>query len=73
MGMRYLSATELAKLTKCERQLYLDSLYGESTELTINYISRGNLEHEEFRKRITDKRENWIIRLIRWLLKLFIR
>lgn len=71
--MRYVSATELAKLAKCERQLYFDSQYGESTELTINYIKRGNLEHEEFRNRITGQRDNWFIRLIRWLVKLFFR
>ncbi|WP_371361832.1 hypothetical protein [Sporomusa rhizae] len=71
--MRYVSATELAKLAKCERQLYLDSQYGESTELTAKYIKQGNLKHEEFRRLITGRREIWFIRFIRWLWKLLFR
>ncbi|WP_371381271.1 hypothetical protein [Sporomusa aerivorans] len=71
--MRYVSATELAKLAKCERQLYLNSLYGEKTGLTERYIKRGNLEHEAFRRLLTGKSDNWFIKFVRWLLKLFFR
>lgn len=71
--MRHVSATELAKLAKCERQLYFDSQYGENTELTKRYIKLGNMEHEKFRRRLTGKRDNWFIRLIRWLLRLLFR
>lgn len=71
--MQHVSATELAKLAKCERQLYLNTQYGESTELTGKYIERGNYEHEQFRRMITGKKENWLIRFFRWLLRLFIR
>lgn len=71
--MRHVSATDLAKLAKCERQLYLNVLYGENTELTQNFIERGNHEHEQFRFMITGKRGNWLIRLMRWLFRLFTR
>lgn len=71
--MRHVSATELAKLAKCERQLYLATQYGEDTELTAEYIKRGNQEHVQFRRRITGKKGNWLVRFMRWLLRLFIR
>jgi hypothetical protein len=71
--MRYISATELAKIAKCERQLYLDTLYGENTKLTAKFIKKGNREHEQFKRLITGKRPNWMIRFLRWLLRLFIR
>lgn len=71
--MRHVSATELAKLAKCERQLYFDVLYGENTVLTTKYIQRGNQEHAKFRSRLTGKRRNWFMRWLRWLLRLFIR
>lgn len=71
--MRYVSATELSKLAKCERQLYLDSQYGENTELTAKYIKRGNHEHEQFKRIITGQNGNWFIRFIRWLLRLIFR
>jgi hypothetical protein len=56
--MRMVSATELAKMGKCERQIYLDAKYGESTELTASYIEKGNRDHEKFQRTITgqDKR-----------------
>lgn len=56
--MRQVSATELAKMGKCERQVYLDHHHGEDTSLTAKYIERGNDEHEEFNRRLSgqDKR-----------------
>lgn len=71
--MYYVTATELAKLAKCERQLFLETKYGESTELTARYIERGNHEHMQFRHMITGKKGNWLIRFMRWLLRLLIR
>jgi hypothetical protein len=71
--MDHVSATELAKLAKCERQLYLDARYGDNTELTARYIKRGNEEHEQFRLIITGKRRGWLRRFMRWLLHLFFR
>lgn len=73
MLMYHVSATELAKLAKCERQLYLDAQYGENTELTARYIKRGNTEHEQFRLAITGKNRGWLSRFMRWLLRLFFR
>lgn len=73
MPMHHVSATQLAKLAKCERQLYLDSQYGESTELTAHYIKRGNEEHEQFRRTVTGQNDYWLIRLIRWIIRLFKR
>jgi hypothetical protein len=40
--MRQASATELAKMGKCERQVYLDHHHGEDTSLTATFIKRGN-------------------------------
>lgn len=56
--MRQVSATELAKMGKCERQVYLDYHYGEDKSLTAAYIQKGNHEHEEFNRRLSgqDKR-----------------
>ncbi len=71
--MRYVSATQLAKLAKCERQLYLESQYGECTQLTDKYIKRGNDEHERFRQRLSSAKGNWLIRLVRWLLRLLFK
>jgi hypothetical protein len=56
--MRQASATELAKMGKCERQVYLDHHHGEDTSLTANFIKRGNQEHEQFNRQLSgrDKR-----------------
>jgi hypothetical protein len=53
--MRQVSATELAKMGKCERQVYLDYHYGEDTSLTAEFIKRGNHEHEEFNRQLSGK------------------
>lgn len=53
--MRQVSATELAKMGKCERQVYLDHQHGENTSLTEKFIKRGNQEHEEFNRRLSGK------------------
>lgn len=53
--MRQVSATELAKMGKCERQVYLDHQHGEDTSLTEKFIKRGNQEHEEFNRRLSGK------------------
>ena len=53
--MRYISATQLAKLGKCERQIYLDNKYGEDKSLVRQDIKRGDKEHEEFRLHLTGK------------------
>jgi hypothetical protein len=56
--MRQVSATELAKMGKCERQVYLDHHHGEDTSLTAEFIKRGNHEHEQFNRQLSgrDKR-----------------
>ena len=51
--MRQVSATELAKLGKCERQAYFDYHYGEDKSLTAAYITRGNREHEKFNHQLS--------------------
>jgi hypothetical protein len=76
--MRQISATELAKLGKCERQLYFDSCYGEDTTLTAKYIHRGNDEHEKFNQRLSGQDNRGFIRTIlviigHWIAKLFRR
>ncbi|AIF51643.1 CFI-box-CTERM domain-containing protein [Pelosinus sp. UFO1] len=53
--MRQVSATELAKMGKCERQVYLDHHYGEDTSLTATYIEKGNYEHEKFNRQLSGK------------------
>ena len=53
--MRQVSATELAKMGKCERQVYLDHRHGEDTSLTAAYIEKGNHEHEKFNRQISGK------------------
>lgn len=53
--MRQVSATELAKMGKCERQVYLDYHHGEDTSLTATYIKRGNHEHEQFNRQLSVK------------------
>lgn len=53
--MRQVSATELAKMGKCERQVYLDYHRGEDTSLTAEFIKRGNREHEQFNRRLSGK------------------
>lgn len=76
--MRQISATELAKLGKCERQVYLDCRYGEDTALTAKYIHKGNAEHEQFNRRLSGRDNQGFIRTIlvtigRWIAKLFRR
>lgn len=51
--MRKVSATELAKLGKCERQAYLDHKLGADHTLTKDYIKKGNAEHIAFSRRIS--------------------
>ncbi|GBG56223.1 hypothetical protein SPFL3102_03777 [Sporomusaceae bacterium FL31] len=51
--MRTVSATELAKLGKCEQQTYLDHKLGADHSLTAEYIKRGNDEHQAFSRRIS--------------------
>lgn len=51
--MRTVSATEIAKLGKCERQTYLDHKLEADHSLTAEYIKRGNAEHQAFRRRIS--------------------
>lgn len=53
--MRQASATELAKMGKCERQVYLDHHHDEDTSLTATFIKRGNHEHEEFNRQLSGK------------------
>jgi hypothetical protein len=53
--MRQISATELAKMGKCDRQVYLDHHHGEDTSLTATYIKRGNQEHEQFNRQLSGK------------------
>ena len=53
--MRQVSATELAKMGKCERQAYLDYHHGQDTSLTATYIEKGNYEHEQFNRRLSGK------------------
>lgn len=77
--MRQVSATELAKLGKCERQMYLDYHYGEDHTLTANFIQRGNAEHDEFNRRLSGQATHGLIatillgivslgkRLFRWI------
>lgn len=71
MTQKFISATELAKLGKCEQQLYFDVRYGQNTALTANYIEKGNREHLRFhRTLIAGQKANWLIIVIRWLLRL---
>lgn len=51
--MRQVSATELAKLGKCERQAYFDYHCGEDQSLTAEYIKRGNTEHKKFNQQLS--------------------
>jgi len=53
--MHQVSATELAKMGKCERQVYLDHHHGEDTSLTAKFIKRGNYEHEQFNRQLSGK------------------
>ena len=53
--MRQVSATDLAKMGKCEYQAYLDYHHGQDTSLTAEYIERGNYEHEQFNRRLSGK------------------
>jgi hypothetical protein len=53
--MRQASVTELAKMGKCERQVYLDHHHGEDTSLTAKFIKRGNQEHEQFNRQLSGK------------------
>ncbi len=74
--MRQVSATELAKLGKCERQLYWDYHFGEDLSLSEQSIKRGNDEHEEFNRRLSgQKKGSWIVVVIRiiwrWIVKLW--
>ncbi|SHJ05510.1 hypothetical protein [Propionispora hippei] len=64
------SATELAKMGKCEQQLVYDAQYGEDKTLTDEYIRRGNQSHEQFACRLTGVRQGWFRRLLNWLLRL---
>lgn len=64
------SATELAKMGKCEQQLVYDVQYGEDKTLTDEYIRRGNRSHEQFACRLTGARQGWLRRLLAWLLRL---
>jgi hypothetical protein len=66
---KLISATELAKMGKCEQQLYFDVKYGQNTELTSDYIKKGNREHLQFSRQL-GRRSNWLINLLRWLLRL---
>lgn len=75
--MRQISATELAKLGKCERQIYFDYRDGEDTTLTAKYIQQGNKEHEKFNRMLSGKNKPGIMALIlsiwRWIIELFRR
>lgn len=42
VSMRQVSATDLAKMGKCEHQAYLDYHRGQDTSLTARHIERGN-------------------------------
>lgn len=63
-------ATELAKMGKCEQQLFYDVQYGEDKTLTAEYIRRGNRSHEQFARRLAGARQGWFSRLLIWLLRL---
>lgn len=56
--MKHVSATELAKMGKCEKQVYLDYHVGENAALTKEFRERGNAQHEQFHRRVSgqDKR-----------------
>ncbi|SEP09419.1 hypothetical protein [Propionispora vibrioides] len=64
------SATELAKMGKCEQQLVYDAQYGEDKKLTEEYIRRGNRSHEQFACHLMGVRQGWFSRLLAWLLRL---
>lgn len=51
--MKHISATELAKMGKCERQIHLEGLYGENPALTQKLRERGRQKHEQFERRVT--------------------
>lgn len=71
MTQKYISATELAKMGKCEQQVYFDAHYGQNTELTAEYIEKGNREHIRFNRRLTTgQKAKWLVIVIRWLLRL---
>lgn len=79
--MRQVSATELAKLGKCERQMYLDYHHGEDHTLTAKFIQHGNIEHDEFNRRLSGQATRGLIatilfgimsigkRLFRWAIR----
>ena len=51
--MKYVSATELAKMGKCEKQVYLDYHKGEDAALTQDSRERGNEAHIRFHRRLS--------------------
>lgn len=66
-----ISATELAHLGKCERQLYFDHYYGIDNSFTQAAIERGNRQHQQFIANLTRKKSHWLIRLFRYFWRLF--
>jgi hypothetical protein len=72
--MRQVSATELAKLGKCERQAYFDYCYGEDTTLTAKYIHKGNEAHEQFNQRLSGRtKQGLFVKLFLFIWRLVVR
>ena len=72
--MRQVSATELAKLGKCERQVYFDYCYGEDTTFTAKYIYKGNEAHEQFNQRLSGRaKHGLLVKLFLFIWRLVVR
>lgn len=78
----YLSVTEIVQLTECAGQFHFDQADGSKrSEALVEKAAKGEAAHRTYEKalrvhanphaRARGPRENWFVRLVRWLIGLF--